>query len=166
MPESPPQDARTLAEQVFQRLQDDIVLGVYRPGARLGEAELASRYGVSRGPLREAIRRLEARKLLVREPHIGARVASLTLSDLVEIYRVREALEGMAARLAAACMTPEQVAGLHTLLSQHESQQDLQEDTAYFQREGDRSGAFVSPPPRRGGYTVTGGAPFQLPLFA
>lgn len=131
------QDSRTLAERVFARLQDDIVLGVLKPGTRLGEAELAARYGVSRGPLREAIRRLESRKLLQREPHVGARVASLSLGDLVEIYRVREALEGMAARLAAEHMTPDEVAGLHQVLSQHEQQQDIQEDTAYFQREGD-----------------------------
>lgn len=132
-----PQDSRTLSERVFEQLQDDIVRGVLRPGVRLGEAELARRYGVSRGPLREAIRRLESRKLLQREPHVGARVASLTLDDLVEIYRVREALEGMAARLAAQYMTAEEVSGLHQVLSQHEQQQDIKEDTAYFQREGD-----------------------------
>lgn len=131
------QETRTLAEQVFAQLQDDIVLGVLKPGTRLGEAELASRYGVSRGPLREAIRRLESRKLLQREPHVGARVASLTRDDLVEIYRVREALEGMAARLAAQHMTESEVRGLHDVLSQHEQQQDIKEDTAYFQREGD-----------------------------
>lgn len=130
-------NSRTLAERVFERLQDDIVLGVYQPGARLGEAELASRYGVSRGPLREAIRRLESRRLLQREPHVGARVASLSLTELVEIYRVREAMEGMAARLAAEKMTDEEIEGLHDLLAQHEDQQDLREDTAYFQREGD-----------------------------
>lgn len=131
------QDSRTLSEQVFEQLQDDIVRGVLKPGVRLGEAELAARYGVSRGPLREAIRRLESRKLLQREPHVGARVASLTLDDLIEIYRVREALEGMAARLAAQYMTAEEVAGLHEVLRQHEQQQDIKEDVAYFQREGD-----------------------------
>lgn len=131
------QDGRTLAERVFARLQDDIVLGVLPPGTKLGETELAARYGVSRGPLREAIRRLESRKLLERVPHVGTRVASLKAADLIEIYRVREALEGMAARLAAENMTAEEVAGLHELLVQHEQQQDLKEDTAYFQREGD-----------------------------
>ena len=132
-----PQEARTLAEQVVARLQDDIVLGVFKPGARLAEAELATRYGVSRGPLREAIRRLESRKLLIREPHVGARVAALKLQDLVEIYRVREALEGMAARLAASQMSDQEVAGLHEVLGQHEQQHDIKEDLAYFQREGD-----------------------------
>jgi len=131
------QDGRTLAERVFARLQDDIVLGVLPPGTKLGETELASRYGVSRGPLREAIRRLESRKLLERVPHVGTRVASLKAADLIEIYRVREALEGMAARLAAEHMTAEEVAGLREVLLQHEQQQDIKEDVAYFQREGD-----------------------------
>ena len=133
----PEEGARTLSERVFARLQDDIVRGVIAPGSKLGESELAARYGVSRGPLREAIRRLESRKLLERVPHVGTRVASLSLADLVEIYRVREALEGMAARLAAENMSADEVTGLYDLLAQHEQQQDLREDTAYFQREGD-----------------------------
>ena len=131
------QDSRTLADQVVERLQDDIVLGVLPPGTKLGEAELAARYGVSRGPLREAIRRLESRKLLERIPHVGTRVATLKLEDLIEIYRVREALEGMAARQAAENMSQAEIAGLWELLALHEQQQDLQEDTAYFQRAGD-----------------------------
>jgi DNA-binding GntR family transcriptional regulator len=130
-------DSRTLADRVFARLQDDIVLGVLPPGTKLGETELAARYGVSRGPLREAIRRLESRKLLERIPHVGTRVASLKIADLIEIYRVREALEGMAARLAAEQMTDDEVRGLSALLAIHEQQQDLQADTAYYQREGD-----------------------------
>ena len=130
-------DSLTLSDRVFERLQDDIVRGVLAPGSKLGEAELAERYGVSRGPLREAIRRLESRKLLERVPRAGARVASLSLPDLMEIYRVREALEGMAARLAAEAMTDEEIRGLHELLARHEQQQDLREDVAYFQREGD-----------------------------
>lgn len=132
-----PQSSRTLADQVFARLQDDIVLGVLQPGTKLGETELAARYGVSRGPLREAIRRLESRKLLERIPHVGTRVASLKADDLIEIYRVREALEGMAARLAAEHMTDTEVNSLWELLALHEQQQDLQEDIAYFQHEGD-----------------------------
>lgn len=134
---TPTQDNRTLADRVFTQLQDDIVLGVLPPGTKLGETELAARYGVSRGPLREAIRRLESRRLLERIPHVGTRVASLQLSDLIEIYHVREALEGMAARLAAENMSDAEVAGLWELLALHEQQQDLQEDVAYFQHEGD-----------------------------
>lgn len=128
---------RTLADRVFSRFQDDIVRGVIAPGSKVSETELAGRYGVSRGPLREAIRRLESRKLLEREVHVGTRVASLSFDDLIEIYHVREALEGMAARLAASHMTEREVAGLTEVLGQHEQQQDLREDIAYFQREGD-----------------------------
>ncbi|HCE39516.1 MAG TPA: GntR family transcriptional regulator, partial [Alcanivorax sp.] len=104
---------RTLADRVFTRLQDDIVRGEIPPGSKVSETELAGRYGVSRGPLREAIRRLESRKLLEREVHVGTRVASLSFEDLIEIYYVREALEGQAARLAAERMTDQEVAGLH-----------------------------------------------------
>ena len=136
-PGSLPENTRTLADRVFARLQDDIVRGEILPGSKVSETELASRYGVSRGPLREAIRRLESRKLLERVVHVGTRVASLSVNDLIEIYHVREALEGMAARLAAEHMTPEEVRGLYDVLAQHEQQQDLREDVAYFQREGD-----------------------------
>lgn len=140
-PETSPADAhsetKTLSDRVFARLQDDIVLGKLKPGTKLGETELATRYGVSRGPLREAIRRLESRRLVERVPHAGARVALLKESDLVEIYRVREALEGMAARLAAENMSEAEIAGLAELLAQHEQQPGVQDDTEYFQREGD-----------------------------
>lgn len=136
-PGSLPENTRTLADRVFARLQDDIVRGEILPGSKVSETELASRYGVSRGPLREAIRRLESRKLLERVVHVGTRVASLSVNDLIEIYHVREALEGMAARLAAEHMTAEEVRGLYDVLAQHEQQQDLREDVAYFQREGD-----------------------------
>ena len=116
--------SRTLADRVFSRLQDDIVRGVSAPGSKGSETDLAGRYGVSRGPLREAIRRLESRKLLEREVHVGTRVASLSFDDLIEIYHVREALEGLAAGLAARLMTAEEVAGLTELLGQHEQQQN------------------------------------------
>ncbi|GAA5118637.1 GntR family transcriptional regulator [Alloalcanivorax gelatiniphagus] len=128
---------RTLADRVFTRLQDDIVRGVIAPGSKVSETDLAGRYGVSRGPLREAIRRLESRKLVEREVHVGTRVASLSFDELIEIYYVREALEGQAARLAGERMSDAEVAGLYQLLAQHEQQQDLREDTAYFQREFD-----------------------------
>ena len=119
-----PESARTLADRVFARLQDDIVRGEIPPGSKVSETELAGRYGVSRGPLREAIRRLESRKLLERVVHVGTRVASLSFDDLIEIYHVREALEGMAARLAAEHMSVEEVNGLYDVLAQHEQQQD------------------------------------------
>ena len=128
---------RTAADRVFEALQDAIVRGEIRPGSRVGETELAVRFGTSRGPLREALRRLESRHLVERTPHVGIRIASLGYAALIEIYYVREALEGMAARLAALHMTDAEVAGLKALLAAHEQDEALKADTAYFQQEGD-----------------------------
>jgi len=128
---------RTAADRVFEALQDAIVRGEIPPGSRVGETELAVRFGTSRGPLREALRRLESRHLVERTPHVGIRIASLGYAALIEIYFVREALEGMAARLAALHMTDAEVAGLKALLAAHEQDEALKADTAYFQQEGD-----------------------------
>lgn len=129
--------ARTSADRVFEALQTAIVRGDIPPGSRVGETELAERFGTSRGPLREALRRLESRKLVERTPHVGIRIASLNHEALIEIYYVREALEGMAARLAAMHMTDDEVSGLRALLAEHERDEALKADTAYFQQEGD-----------------------------
>jgi DNA-binding GntR family transcriptional regulator len=133
----PDGEALTLADRVFTAIQDAIVKGELQPGSKMSEAELAARYGVSRGPLREALRRLEGRQLLTRIPHVGVRVISLSFEELIQIYQVREVMEGMAARLAALNMTPEEIRGLRDLLAQHEKQAELQEGRAYFQNEGD-----------------------------
>lgn len=130
-------EALTLADRVFSEIQNAIVKGELQPGSKMSEAELAARYGISRGPLREALRRLEGRKLLTRIPHVGVRVISLSYEELIQIYQVREAMEGLAARLAALHMTAEEVQGLKDLLTQHEKQDELQEGRAYFQEEGD-----------------------------
>lgn len=131
------QSIRTLAERVFHQLQGAIVRGELAPGSKITEPGLATTYGISRGPLREAMRRLEAHRLIERIPHVGARVVKLTMPELLELFDVREALESMAARLAAAHMTPEEIAGLRDVLAVHESQSDLQRGEAYYQREGD-----------------------------
>src|ERR1700691_4269822 len=88
-----PQADRTRAEQLFRRLSDAIVSGELPPGAKLSEPVLARQYGVSRGPLREALNRLQERHLVVRTAHIGARVAELSAQVLTETFVVREALE-------------------------------------------------------------------------
>ena len=128
---------RTSADRVFEALQDAIVRGDIAPGARVSETELAVRFGTSRGPLREALRRLESRRLVERTPHVGIRIASLSHAALIELYYLREALEGMAARLAALNMTNAQVSGLKNLLAAHQRDEALKADTAYFQQEGD-----------------------------
>lgn len=127
----------TLAEHVFRQIQGAIVRGEIPPGAKISEPELARTYGISRGPLREAIHRLEGQKLLVRVPHVGARVVSLSHAELLELYEIRESLEGMACRLAAERMTAEQIDELRRVLDTHERDEAFRAGLGYYQQEGD-----------------------------
>ncbi|MFK7865599.1 MAG: GntR family transcriptional regulator [Pseudohongiellaceae bacterium] len=131
------QEGLTHADRAFQTLQSDITKGEIKPGTKISEAGLASQYGISRGPLREALQRLESRGLLERIPHVGMRVVSLNLNELLEIYQVREALEGLACRLAAENMTDAEIAFLAELLEKHAADTEVQAGHAYFQKEGD-----------------------------
>ncbi len=127
----------TIADRVFHQIQRAIVEGEIPAGSKISEPELARTYGISRGPLREAIGRLEACSLVVRKANIGARVVSMTSDQLLEIYLVREALEGMAARLAAVRMSDAEIEELRALLGQHGAQIEQDQGQAYFQKEGD-----------------------------
>ncbi|MEJ2620126.1 MAG: GntR family transcriptional regulator [Candidatus Thiodiazotropha sp.] len=126
-----------LTERLFDALQRAIVEGEIPQGSKISEPELARQYGVSRGSLREAMARLEARKLVERKPNLGARVVSLSYEQLIEIFQLREALEGMAARLAAQNMTDKEIEELQRLLNQHGEQIAEQHGQAYFQKQGD-----------------------------
>jgi DNA-binding GntR family transcriptional regulator len=130
-------EARTLADRVCRQIVTAIVKGDIPPGHKISEPELARIYGVSRGPLREAIRRLEGWRLVERKAHVGARVVKLSAHELIEIYRVREALEGMASRLAARNMTADEIESLRQLLDEHETSIEQREGRSYFQKEGD-----------------------------
>jgi len=127
----------TIAESVFRQIRQAIVEGSIPAGSKISEPELAKTYGVSRGPLREAIARLEACSLVIRKPNIGARVMTMSSSQLLDIYFVREALEGMAARLAANHMTEAEIDKLRELLTQHGQEIEQEQGQAYFQKEGD-----------------------------
>lgn len=127
----------TLSERVFHTLKEAIVTGEIAQGSKITEDELAKQYGISRGPLREAIRRLESLRLLERVPRAGMKVITLTTEMMAEIYTIREALEGMSARLAATNMTDAEIDELRQLLIKHESNINQSEGKEYFQREGD-----------------------------
>lgn len=88
-------------DRVVEDLRASIMGGRYVPGQRLVEADLTRGFQVSRGPLREAFRRLSAEGLLQIVPHRGALVRQLSYREIVEIYQIRSALEPLAARLAA-----------------------------------------------------------------
>lgn len=101
-------ESRVAAPDAYGLILAAIDEGVYRPGDRLVESELAERLGVSRTPVREALQRLETQSLLTRDGR-SLIVASLDHNQLAELYVVRAELEGLAARLAAKHATVEEV---------------------------------------------------------
>jgi DNA-binding GntR family transcriptional regulator len=128
---------QSLVDSATERLETAIMEGHLEPGTRLSEQALATEFGISRGPLREAIRRLEGQNLLERTPNIGVTVARLSDAELYDLLLVREALEGMACRLSAEAMTDREILELHGLLDEHESHQDVKTGAGYYQEPSD-----------------------------
>nr|WP_136251227.1 GntR family transcriptional regulator [Ningiella ruwaisensis] len=125
----------TSSDKIFTALRADIVAGHVKAGVKLSEAELSTKYGVSRAVIREAINRLANTSLVERKPNIGARVVTLSHEGLVQLYQVREALEGMAARLAATNMSDAEIQDLHALMRSHS--QEVKGGETYYQEAGD-----------------------------
>ena len=110
-----PIEAISVTDEAFERLVQAITSGEYGPGQKLSEPELAAKFAISRVPLREALNRLEG-KLITRTPRLGARVIEVSRSTLEQLFFIREALEGMAARLAAENASDEELANFSVLL--------------------------------------------------
>lgn len=102
-------DYLPLRDVVFHTLRQAILRGELKPGERLMEIHLAQKLGVSRTPVREAIRKLELEGLVRMIPRKGAVVAEITISDLEDVLEVRMALEELAVKLACRMLTPEQL---------------------------------------------------------
>ncbi|MFN4166751.1 MAG: GntR family transcriptional regulator [Pannonibacter phragmitetus] len=102
-------------QAAYRRLLEDIRDGGLAPGMRLRETELAERLGISRTPVREAIRQLEADGLVVHLPRQGASIRTLDHAEVVELYEMRAVLEGTAARLAARAASSIELAELAAL---------------------------------------------------
>ncbi len=115
----------SLSEQVFNALSDDILAGRRKAGESLTELKLCQQFGVSRTPVREALRMLEQKGLCELIPNRGALVQSITADDLWDIYTIREATESLASRWAAERATDAELANLREMV-------DLQE--FYFQK--------------------------------
>jgi DNA-binding GntR family transcriptional regulator len=109
---------QTLRDQVTEAIRDAITSGVLKPGERVLEREMAEQVGVSRLPVREAVRQLEHEGLLVSYPRRGTFVAQITDLDILEVFSLREALECLAARLAAARASTEEVQALQMVVDQ------------------------------------------------
>jgi DNA-binding GntR family transcriptional regulator len=107
---------RPLRDVVCDAIRSEIVAGSYAPGERLIEDRLAESLGVSRNPVREALRVLEAEGFVRMLPRRGAVVAELSIDEVVDLFEVRMVLEGLAARLAARKATDEEILEIRALL--------------------------------------------------
>lgn len=112
----PPPARETIGDAVYRQLREAILSGRIPSGVRINEAELAAEWQISRTPIRDALRRLEAEGLVAASPGRGMIVPTLSRTDVEELYTLRESLEGMAARLAAERATPPFLTQLNTLL--------------------------------------------------
>lgn len=110
----------TVVEIAYWTIRDAIRMGIIRSGERLMENDLAEALGMSRTPVREALRRLEVERLIENAPRRGLIVPQITLEDLVEIFQIREVLEGLAARLAAERMFPIEVEVMRQVINSAE----------------------------------------------
>jgi DNA-binding GntR family transcriptional regulator len=111
----------SLGEYAYERLRGDIREGAMPPGSRVREKEVAERLEISRTPVREALRRLEADGFLTFEPHRGMVVVQLDHQSVMELYAMREVLEGTAAALAARHASEAEISVLHEMLN-HEKE--------------------------------------------
>ncbi len=109
-------EATLLRGRVFKKMEQDIVGGRYEPGTILSEKELLAELNVSRTPLREALAQLELEGLVEAVPHHGIRVLGVSRSDIDDIYAIKLTMDGLAARLAAARATPEELKALDETL--------------------------------------------------
>jgi len=126
-------ESRERSEIIANILCEEIIRGQFKPGEKLNEAVIASRFKISRGPVREALRRLAERNFVDFIPNAGARVASTSLADMLHLTEVRESLEILAAGLAAEKMTATERSGLEKLYKNHLSMFSREKINPYFQ---------------------------------
>lgn len=115
-------DATTIKGRAYAHIRESILDAALPVGTALSESQLAKEIGVSRTPVREALKRLEQDGLVRSVPRRGTFVADLSVRDLIEIYQVRIELEGLAARVAAERMTAEMLEGLVAELDKAQKQ--------------------------------------------
>lgn len=116
----PPPSVRALSQHAVQSVREAILTGHYQPGDRLIERELAAQMNVSRAPVREALWLLSRDGLVTLLPHRGATVTPISSALVIDVFSVRAALEGLAARLATTRMRPDTLVRLASLISEME----------------------------------------------
>ena len=107
---------QSLRGKVFQKIREEILSGVYQDGEELREVTLGEKLGVSRTPVREALRQLELEGLVTIVPNKGAYVKGITKKDVHDIYRIRSLLEGLCAKWATEHITDQQIEELEEIV--------------------------------------------------
>ncbi len=127
-------DAQSLSGKVYLELQEDILSGKYKKGDELKEQTIGEELGVSRTPVREALRQLERQGLVSIIPNKGAKVIGITREDMYDIFEIRSTLEGMCAQKAAQYATPEEI----------EELEDIVYMTEYYAKKGNSDQIYSS----------------------
>lgn len=110
-----------LVDNIFEYLREAILSGEIEPGTRLAAPSLAEKLGVSRSPVREAVQKLTRQRLAIESPRRGVVVARSELKDTLKLFELREALEGLAANLAARRASKSDIKKIHAAMVKHES---------------------------------------------
>ncbi len=130
--------ARSLEEQVYEQLEKDILTGVYKRGDPLTELSISERFSISRTPVRGAIHRLAEDGLVKLSPNKGAVVTGIDKDDIIDIYKIRMRLDGLASAMAAEKMSAEDIKKLRDSVelsefytSRHDTEHQKELDTAF-----------------------------------
>ena len=130
--------SRSLEEYIYSRLEEDILTGVYKRGEPLTELSVSKRFEISRTPVRAAIHRLAEEGLVVLSPNKGAVVTGINKDDIIDIYRIRMRLDGLAAAMAAEKMSDDDIKKLREsvelsefYITKDDSEHQKELDTAF-----------------------------------
>ncbi len=132
--------ARSLEDLVYARLEEDILTGAYTRGEALTELSISSKFEISRTPVRAAIRRLAEEGLVTLYPNKAAVVTGIDKDDIIDIYKIRMRLDGLAAAMAAEKMSDEDIARLRESVElsefyskKHDTEHQKELDTAFHE---------------------------------
>lgn len=134
---------QTLRERIVDYLKESIIKGRLRPGERVAEPELAERFGISRTPIREALRQLESEGFLTVTPRKGATVSPITDKDVKEFYAIKSLLEGYAARIACQKMTDRDIKKMESLNAQMKRAAEKDDVKSFFRLDNQFHDVFL-----------------------
>lgn len=135
---------QTLRERIVDYLKESIIKGRLKPGERISETELAEGFGISRTPIREALRQLESEGFLTVTPRKGATVSPITDKDVKEFYAIKSLLEGYAARIACERITDKDIRKMEILNAKMKQSAEKDDVRSFFRFDNQFHDVFLS----------------------